>query len=111
MTDAHSATGARAFPRQAPQADQLPGSFDKRCAAVIRRLHRREWRSRSLYQMLLNSCMGAEAMITAVENAACLASLCAGIRRRLRSADSWSEPGFLLKATTECGSYKRCRPR
>ena len=67
----------RAFPNQAPQADQLLASFDKRRAAVIRKFYQQEWCSRSLYHMLLNSCMGTEAMIAAVENAASLASACA----------------------------------
>ena len=67
----------RAFPKQASQADQLLASFDKRRATVIRRFYQQEWCSRSLYHMLLNSCMGTEAMIAAVENAASLASACA----------------------------------
>jgi hypothetical protein len=67
----------RAFPKQAAQADQLLASFDKRRAAVIRKFYQQEWCSRSLYHMLLNSCMGIEAMIAAVENAASLASACA----------------------------------
>jgi cytidylate kinase len=67
---------ARAFPKQAQQADQLLAAFDKRRAAVIRKLYQQEWCSRSLYHMLLNSCMGTEAMIAAVQNAASLASFC-----------------------------------
>jgi hypothetical protein len=66
----------RAFPQQAQQADQLLAAFDKRRAAVIRKLYQQEWCSRSLYHMLLNSCMGTEAMIAAVQNAASLASFC-----------------------------------
>jgi hypothetical protein len=66
----------RAFPKQAQQADQLLAAFDKRRAAVIRKLYQQEWCSRSLYHMLLNSCMGTEAMIAAVQNAASLASFC-----------------------------------
>jgi hypothetical protein len=67
---------AHAFPKQASQADQLLASFDKRRAAVIRKFYQQEWCSRSLYHMLLNSCMGTEAMIAAVQNAASLASAC-----------------------------------
>lgn len=67
---------ARAFPKQAQQADQLLAAFDKRRAAVIRKLYQQEWCSRSLYHMLLNSCMGTEAMIAAVQNAASVASFC-----------------------------------
>jgi hypothetical protein len=67
-----------AFPKQAPQADHLLAAFDKRRAAVIRKLYQQEWCSRSLYHMLLNSCMGTEAMIAAVQNAASVASFCPG---------------------------------
>jgi cytidylate kinase len=67
---------ARAFPKQAQHADQLLAAFDKRRAAVIRKLYQQEWCSRSLYHMLLNSCMGIEAMIAAVQNAASVASFC-----------------------------------
>jgi hypothetical protein len=60
---------ARAFPQQAQQADQELAAFDKRRAAVIRRFYQQEWCSRGLYHMLLNSCMGFEAMIAAVQGA------------------------------------------
>ena len=65
-----------AFPKQAQHADQLLAAFDKRRAAVIRKLYQQEWCSRGLYHMLLNSCMGTEAMIAAVQNATDLASFC-----------------------------------
>jgi hypothetical protein len=60
----------QAFPKQAQHADQLLAAFDKRRAAVIRKFYQQEWCSRSLYHMLLNSCMGTEAMIAAVQGAA-----------------------------------------
>jgi hypothetical protein len=60
---------ARAFPRQAERADQELAAFDRRRAAVIRRFYQQEWCSRGLYHMLLNSCMGFEAMIAAVQGA------------------------------------------
>jgi hypothetical protein len=59
----------RAFPNQAHQADQLLAAFDKRRAAVIRRFYQQDWCSRSLYHLLLNSAIGAPAMIAAVEAA------------------------------------------
>lgn len=67
---------SHAFPKQASQADQLLAAFDKRRAAVIRKTYQQEWCARGLYHMLLNSCMGTEAMISAVQNAASLASFC-----------------------------------
>ncbi|MGH9592165.1 MAG: AAA family ATPase [Bryobacteraceae bacterium] len=63
-----------AFPEQAESADQHLAAFDKRRAAVIRKFYQQEWCSRSLYHMLLNSCIGTEAMISAVQ---CAAGLCA----------------------------------
>jgi Cytidylate kinase-like family len=59
-----------AFPAQAQQADQQLAAFDKRRAAVIRKFYQQEWCARGLYNMLLNSCMGSEAMIAATEGAA-----------------------------------------
>jgi hypothetical protein len=64
----------RAFPQQAQQADQHLAAFDKRRAAVIRKFYQQEWCSRGLYHMLLNSCIGSEAMIDAVRGAAGLAT-------------------------------------
>jgi cytidylate kinase len=60
----------RAFPDQAQNADQHIAAFDKRRAAVIRKFYNQDWCSRSLYHMLLNSCIGTTAMIEAVQNAA-----------------------------------------
>lgn len=59
----------RAFPSQAQHADQHLAAFDKRRAAVIRKFYQQEWCARGLYHMLLNSCMGTDAMITAVQGA------------------------------------------
>ncbi len=60
----------QAFPKQAQQADQTLAAFDKRRAAVIRKFYQQEWCSRGLYHMLLNSAMGIDAMIAAVEGSA-----------------------------------------
>jgi hypothetical protein len=65
---------AHAFPTQAQQADQHLAAFDKRRAAVIRKFYQQEWCSRGLYHMLLNSCIGMDAMISAVRGAAGLAA-------------------------------------
>ncbi len=64
---------AHKFPRQVENAEQQLAAFDKRRAAVIRKFYQQEWCSRGLYHMLLNSCMGMDAMISAVE---CAAGLC-----------------------------------
>jgi hypothetical protein len=63
---------ARTFPQQAQQADQLLAAFDKRRAAAIRQFYQQEWCARCLYHMLLNSDLGTEAMIAAVQSAAAL---------------------------------------
>ena len=64
---------AAAFPKQAAHAEQHLAAFDKRRAAVIRKSYQQEWCARGLYHMLLNSCMGTEAMIASVQGAAGLA--------------------------------------
>ena len=64
----------RQFPRQAQNAEQELIAHDKRRALVIRKFYQQEWCSRGLYHMLLNSCIGNEAMIAAVQ---CAAGLCA----------------------------------
>ena len=65
---------ARAFPERAQHAEQHLAAFDRRRAAVIRKFYQQEWCSRGLYHMLMNSCIGTEAMIDAVQ---CAAGLCA----------------------------------
>ena len=60
---------ARSFPEQAQHADQHIAAFDKRRAAVIRKVYNQDWCARGLYHMLLNSCMGTEAMMEAVQSA------------------------------------------
>jgi hypothetical protein len=67
---------AHAFPHRAQHAEQDLASFDKRRAAVIRKFYQQEWCSRGLYHMLLNSAVGTEAMISAVQ---CAAGLCAPV--------------------------------
>ena len=61
---------ARTYPQQAQQAEQHLALVDKRRAAVIRKAYQQEWCCRGLYHMLLNSAIGAEAMIAAVQGAA-----------------------------------------
>ncbi len=64
---------ARAFPAKTHHADQHLAAFDKRRAAVIRKSYGQDWCARGLYHMLLNSCMGTQAMIAAVQGATGLA--------------------------------------
>ena len=63
----------RQFPRRAQEAEQELLAQDKRRAAVIRKFYQQEWCSRGLYHMLLNSCVGIDAMIAAT---CCGAGLC-----------------------------------
>ena len=63
----------RMFPQQAQHAEQHLASVDKRRAMAIRKFYEQEWCSRGLYHMLLNSCIGTEAMIAAVM---CAARVC-----------------------------------
>jgi cytidylate kinase len=66
---------AQAFPQRAEQAEQLLAASDKRRAAAIRQFYQQEWCARGLYHMLLNSAIGTEAMIAAVEGAARLKAI------------------------------------
>jgi len=59
----------RAFPKEAHNAEQALAAHDKRRAAVIRKFYQQEWCARGLYHMLLNSSIGMEAMIAAVQGA------------------------------------------
>ena len=65
-----------AFPKQADQADQMLAAYDKRRAAVIRKAYQQEWCARGLYHLLLNSCIGSDAMTAAVEAAITVSSTC-----------------------------------
>jgi hypothetical protein len=58
------------FPGEAERADQQLAAYDKRRAAVIRRFYGQDWCARGLYHLLLNSCIGTEAMIAAAAGAA-----------------------------------------
>jgi hypothetical protein len=62
----------QSFPSQADQADQILAASDKRRAAVIRKAYQQDWCARGLYHLLLNSAIGMEPMIAAVEGAASL---------------------------------------
>jgi hypothetical protein len=58
------------FPEHARIAEQEIVATDKRRAAYIRRFHDREWGDRRLYHLMMNSCMGFDAMVSATIEAA-----------------------------------------
>lgn len=60
---------ARNFPDQADRAEQELIAADKRRAAVVKRYYNQEWCARGHYHMLLNSCVGTDAMIAAALSA------------------------------------------
>ena len=55
----------RSFPDHADRAEQELIAADKRRAAVVKRYYNQEWCARGHYHMLLNSCIGTDAMIEA----------------------------------------------
>ncbi|HET6206792.1 MAG TPA: cytidylate kinase-like family protein [Terracidiphilus sp.] len=57
------------FPERAQHADHELAAHDKRRAAAIKQYYQQDWCARGLYHMLLNSCIGFEAMIAAVQGA------------------------------------------
>lgn len=75
----------RAFPDQAQHAEQNLIAYDRRRAAVVRRFYQQEWCSRNLYHMMLNSCIGIEPMIAAVQ---CAAGLCPPVPEMAQAAQS-----------------------
>ena len=60
---------AHTFPDRAMRADQELAAHDKRRAAAIKQYYQLDWCARGLYHMLLNSCIGFDAMIAAVQGA------------------------------------------
>jgi hypothetical protein len=60
---------AHTFPDRAMHADQELAARDKRRSAAIKQYYGQEWCARGLYHMLLNSCVGFEPMIAAVQGA------------------------------------------
>jgi cytidylate kinase len=54
------------FPEQAANARQELEATDSRREAYVRRYYDRDWTDRRLYHMMINSCMGCDAMIDAV---------------------------------------------
>ena len=60
------------FPEHAADAESEIIATDRRRADYIRRYHQREWDDRRLYHLMMNSCMGMDAMVEATLAAAAL---------------------------------------
>ena len=58
------------YPERANQAEQEIHAADAARATYIRRHYDRDWADRHLYHLLLNSCMGIDAMVKATIDAA-----------------------------------------
>lgn len=58
------------FPEQARFAEQELAATDRRRATYIRRYFGQDWTDRRLYHLMLNSCMGFDAMVHATLDAA-----------------------------------------
>jgi hypothetical protein len=60
------------FPSQAARAEEELAATDRRRSAYVRTFHDQDWANRHLYQLMLNSCMGMEAMVGATLEASAL---------------------------------------
>ena len=63
------------FPEHAGDAENEILATDRRRAEYIRRFHQREWDDRRLYHLMMNSCMGLNAMVETTVEAAGLRSV------------------------------------
>lgn len=63
------------FPDHAKEAEEEILATDRRRAAYIKRFHDRDWNDRRLYHLMMNSCMGFDAMVSATIDGAGLTSL------------------------------------
>jgi cytidylate kinase len=61
------------FPEHANDAERELAATDKRRAAYVKRYFGQDWTDRRLYHMMINSCMGFEAMIQSTIDGAGLA--------------------------------------
>jgi hypothetical protein len=58
------------FPEHARQAEQELLATDRRRAAYVRRYYAQDWTDRRLYHLMINSCMGFDAMVKATVDGA-----------------------------------------
>jgi cytidylate kinase len=65
------------FPDHARDAERELAATDRRRASYVRRYFAQDWTDRRLYHMMINSCMGFDAMIQAAIDGAGLAQLVA----------------------------------
>ena len=63
------------FPEQAGHARAEIEATDSRRESYVRRYYDRDWTDRRLYHMMINSCMGCDAMIQAVMDGAGMAAV------------------------------------
>ena len=63
------------FPDRAREAESELAATDKRRAAYVRRYFNQDWTDRRLYHMMINSCMGFDAMVQAAVEGAGLTHL------------------------------------
>jgi len=64
-----------AFPEHAADVEREMAAMDKRRAAYIRKYFGQDWADRRMYHMMINSCMGCDAMIRATVDGAGLRDL------------------------------------
>jgi hypothetical protein len=62
------------FPQHGKDAEQEIQATDKRRAAYVRRFYNRDWTDYRLYHLMLNSCMGFDAMVKSTIDAAGLSA-------------------------------------
>ena len=74
------------FPEHAKEAEKELLATDRRRADYIRQYHQREWDDRRLYQLMINSCMGLDAMVEATIEAAGLRSVATAVERATPAA-------------------------
>lgn len=60
------------FPDQAAKAEEELAATDRRRASYVRTFYEYDWADRQLYQLMLNSCMGMDAMVKATLEGAAL---------------------------------------
>ncbi len=60
------------FPSHAARAEEELAATDRRRAGYVRTFYDQDWTNRHLYQLMLNSCMGMDAMVGATLEAAAL---------------------------------------
>jgi hypothetical protein len=74
------------FPEHAKDAEREIVATDRRRAEYIRRFHQREWDDRKLYHLMMNSCMGMNAMVEATIEAAGLRAVAAAAEQADQAA-------------------------